>query len=293
MNRHVIYSLATIVMCGCVLSGCGKKEDGQAKPETASQTEQKQPKNLSESLDTFVKDVEKAAADLTQTAVDSVDTERIGKAVGESVDSLKESLRTAAESVDTQKVEGTVASQLNEITKSAEETEAALLAALHNSVEDSVDFPEIVTGNVNEYGVIEQVEQVAQAENIEEPALPVQAPALPALENETAEQATEEDATDQHDADDFEFLDEQAESSIEAIENAQLLPSVDDQVDYLNEQAEMFYEAKKFKEAVDILNHILANLDPDSEEAINMLQKAAVGLGKPAELNKVIGSPDN
>ncbi|MDV7393835.1 hypothetical protein RZS08_20825, partial [Arthrospira platensis SPKY1] len=123
------------------MSGCGKKEDGQPKLETASQTEQTQPKNLSESLDTFVKDVEKAAVDLTQTAVDSVDTERIGKAVGESVDSLKESLRAAAESVDAQKVEETVVSQLDDISKSAEETEAALLAALHNSVEDSVDFP--------------------------------------------------------------------------------------------------------------------------------------------------------
>lgn len=289
MNRHVIYSLATTVMCACVLSGCGKQEDGQPKLETASQTEQTQPKNLSESLDTFVKDVEKAAVDLTQTAVDSVDTERIGKAVGESVDSLKESLRAAAESVDAQKVEETVVSQLDDISKSAEETEAALLAALHNSVEDSVDFPEIVTGNANEYAV---VEQIAQAENSEEPALP-QEPALPSLENETAEQILAEDETDRDDTDDFEFLDEQAESSIEAIENAQLLPSVDDQVDYLNEQAEMFYEARKFKDAVDILNHILANLDPNSEEAINMLQKAAVGLGKPAELNKVIGSPDN
>ena len=65
-----------------------------------------------------------------------------------------------------------------------------------------------------------------------------------------------------------------AESPEAAIKKAQSMSSVDDQVDYLTEQAKLFCDSKEYKEAVTLSQHVLTQLDAESEDAQEILEDA-------------------
>ena len=65
-----------------------------------------------------------------------------------------------------------------------------------------------------------------------------------------------------------------AASSQQAIETAKGMESVDRQADYLINQAELFYSSNEYQDAVSSLQYVLNNLDKDSQEAKDLLEKA-------------------
>lgn len=75
----------------------------------------------------------------------------------------------------------------------------------------------------------------------------------------------------------------EAATSNEAIKNSQTLQSVEKKVEYLLKEAEAFYNSKKFQEAVSIAQYILANLDKDSQQAKDLLEKAKSALSSAAK----------
>lgn len=74
-----------------------------------------------------------------------------------------------------------------------------------------------------------------------------------------------------------------AESSQEAIETAQAMETVEEQVDYLVNQAKAFYNSEEFQQAVNIAQHILRHLDRDSQEARSLLDEAREALATQAK----------
>ncbi|MBF0479649.1 MAG: hypothetical protein HQL26_09215 [Candidatus Omnitrophica bacterium] len=67
-------------------------------------------------------------------------------------------------------------------------------------------------------------------------------------------------------------------NSEEAIQQSQTLKTVDDQVKYLVNEANGFVNTKNYDQAVNIANHILANLDKNSAPAMSVLEKAQAQL---------------
>ena len=65
-----------------------------------------------------------------------------------------------------------------------------------------------------------------------------------------------------------------ADSSREAIDNAKAIDSVEKQADYLVKQAEAFYKSKEYKDAINSAQYVVRNLDAESKEAREILQKA-------------------
>jgi predicted RNA-binding protein with EMAP domain len=59
-----------------------------------------------------------------------------------------------------------------------------------------------------------------------------------------------------------------------AIEIAKTMDTEEQKIDYLMGQAEAFYKADQFQDTVTIAQYILQNLDKDSAEARDMLNKA-------------------
>ena len=74
-----------------------------------------------------------------------------------------------------------------------------------------------------------------------------------------------------------------AASSEEAIANAGAMETTQEKVDYLIGQAEVFYNSKQYKDAVESAQYILRNLEKDSEEAEKILAKAKTELGSAVE----------
>jgi 2-oxo-4-hydroxy-4-carboxy--5-ureidoimidazoline (OHCU) decarboxylase len=60
----------------------------------------------------------------------------------------------------------------------------------------------------------------------------------------------------------------------EAIETAKSFNAISDQVNYLVEQAQKFYDSEQFTEVIDIAEYILQYLDKNSQEAKNLLMEA-------------------
>ena len=69
-----------------------------------------------------------------------------------------------------------------------------------------------------------------------------------------------------------------AASSNEAIEASKSMETVQQKVDYLVGQAEVFYNSKEFQGTVDIAQYILRYLDKDSQEATSLLERAKQAL---------------
>jgi hypothetical protein len=63
-------------------------------------------------------------------------------------------------------------------------------------------------------------------------------------------------------------------SSQAAIENTKTMASVDEKVNYLVGQTKAFINSKEFDQAVATASYILRNLDGNSQEAKNLLEKA-------------------
>lgn len=65
-----------------------------------------------------------------------------------------------------------------------------------------------------------------------------------------------------------------AASSSEAIKNSETLATVQDKTQYLVKQAEAFYNSKDFQQAIETAQYVLSNLDKDSQQARNLIEKA-------------------
>ena len=64
------------------------------------------------------------------------------------------------------------------------------------------------------------------------------------------------------------------ESSSAAINTSEALTSVQEKVDYLLKQANAFYNSKEYKDAIDLAQYALLNLDKNSQGAKSMIEKA-------------------
>lgn len=72
------------------------------------------------------------------------------------------------------------------------------------------------------------------------------------------------------------------ESAQAAIQKSKEFESVEKQVDYLVDQAKKFYNSKEYTEAVNTAQHVLANLEKESEEAKAILEDAKEELAEQA-----------
>ena len=64
------------------------------------------------------------------------------------------------------------------------------------------------------------------------------------------------------------------ESSSVAIEKSQTLTSVQEKSSYLIGQAKAFYNAKEYQQAIDTAKYILSNIDENSMQAKDIIEKA-------------------
>ena len=69
-----------------------------------------------------------------------------------------------------------------------------------------------------------------------------------------------------------------AQSSDQAIAYAKKLASVAEKKEYLLGQIQKFYDTEQFQSAVDIAQHVLSAVDPDSQQAKDWLAKAQSAL---------------
>lgn len=74
-----------------------------------------------------------------------------------------------------------------------------------------------------------------------------------------------------------------AESSKEALDTAKGMETVDEKINYLEKQANAFYKAKEYKEAIQISQYIISELDKNSEAAKSMISDAKEQLEKEAK----------
>ena len=73
------------------------------------------------------------------------------------------------------------------------------------------------------------------------------------------------------------------ESSKAAIEKSKSLATVEEQVNYLESQANAFYKSKEYQEAINITQYVINNLDKEANDAKELLEKSTEGLKKDAE----------
>lgn len=88
---------------------------------------------------------------------------------------------------------------------------------------------------------------------------------------------------------------QKAATASEAIEQSKAQGTVEKQVDYLVGQAQAFVSSKNYDQAITVANHILANLDQNSEKAKQILEKAkadmkAVAEGAVNDMKNAIGN---
>lgn len=74
-----------------------------------------------------------------------------------------------------------------------------------------------------------------------------------------------------------------AENSTQAIEQSKALPTTQEKVNYLVNQANAFVSSQNFDQAIETAKYILANLDAESQEAKKIIEKATADLKKMAE----------
>lgn len=67
---------------------------------------------------------------------------------------------------------------------------------------------------------------------------------------------------------------QQPETSAQAISFAETLKTIQAKKDYLMQQAQMFYQSKQFQYCMDVAQHVLANIDGNSGDAKDLLNKA-------------------
>ncbi len=63
-----------------------------------------------------------------------------------------------------------------------------------------------------------------------------------------------------------------------AIEKSRAYTTGKEQVEYLLSEANRFLNMEKYDEAINVANYILANLDPNSVEAKDIIKKAKAGI---------------
>jgi len=74
-----------------------------------------------------------------------------------------------------------------------------------------------------------------------------------------------------------------AESSSEAIQTSQTMTTVREKADYLVKQAQAFFNEKKYQEAATTLQHVLSDVDQNSQPAKDLLEKTMKELGSSAK----------
>jgi ABC-type transporter Mla subunit MlaD len=67
-------------------------------------------------------------------------------------------------------------------------------------------------------------------------------------------------------------------SSGEAIQNSQSLKTTQEKVNYLVGQAQAFMDSKEYREAIDTAQYVLNNLDKNSQQAKDLIEKAKTQL---------------
>lgn len=70
-----------------------------------------------------------------------------------------------------------------------------------------------------------------------------------------------------------------ADSPEQAIEKAKSMKSVEEQANYLTQQAELFFKSEQYKEAVQLSQHVLTQVDAESKKAQEILDDAKEQLG--------------
>jgi len=64
------------------------------------------------------------------------------------------------------------------------------------------------------------------------------------------------------------------ESSSQAIEKSKTFASMQEKTNYLIGQAKAFYNAKEYRQAIGISEYVISNLDRNSMDAKNIIDKA-------------------
>jgi len=77
-----------------------------------------------------------------------------------------------------------------------------------------------------------------------------------------------------------------AETSQEAIKNAQQMKTAPQKEKYLMQQAELFLKQKNFQEAINLSQYVLWNVDSASGEAKKMLRTAQDAMAVEVQLKK-------
>ncbi len=73
------------------------------------------------------------------------------------------------------------------------------------------------------------------------------------------------------------------ESASAAIEKSKSFQTMEEQADYLVDQANKFYKSDEYKDAIALSQHVLSKLDSESEQAKEILEEAKADLAKEAE----------
>ena len=76
---------------------------------------------------------------------------------------------------------------------------------------------------------------------------------------------------------------QKAASSSEAIQHAKTLKTPQEQANYLISQAKAFLNSKQYQEAVKIAQHVLSNVDNNSQAAQDILAQAKTRLASAAQ----------
>jgi hypothetical protein len=82
-----------------------------------------------------------------------------------------------------------------------------------------------------------------------------------------------------------------AGSASEAIQNSQVMKTVQEKADYLVKQANVFYNSKEFQQAIQTAQYVLSNLDNNSQAAKDLIAKAKTQLQSAAQ--KAMGDASN
>ena len=73
-----------------------------------------------------------------------------------------------------------------------------------------------------------------------------------------------------------------AASSSEAVKQAETMQTVEQKTNYLISQANAFLNSKDYEDAVNTAKYVLANLDKESKQAMDILEKAKAKLAEAA-----------
>lgn len=77
----------------------------------------------------------------------------------------------------------------------------------------------------------------------------------------------------------------------EAIQKSQTFKDVKERVNYLIAKAQALYNSKQYQDAIDVATYILNKIDPNSEKAKSLIEKAKAQLQATAQ--KALGNVSN